>query len=81
LAKAIDILAQGIEKQSHNHEFYYRLAGYLARKGRMKEAAENFELALHLNFADHYLLFEFYPDLRENEEFMNLLEMYKPDQE
>lgn len=59
--QAIDIIIQGIEKQPRNYELYYRLSGYLARKGRYKEALENLEVALQVNYDGHTLFFEFFP--------------------
>jgi tetratricopeptide (TPR) repeat protein len=75
--KAIDLILSGIENQPQNHEYYYRLAGYLIKKGREKEAFDNFELALKMNYEAVYQLFEFYPELKENITFLNLLEKYR----
>jgi len=75
--KAIDIIMQGIEIQSQNHELYYRFAGYLAKKGRLKEAYENFEIALQINPDDYNSMFEYFPELKANINFINLIENYK----
>lgn len=76
-SQAIEVIMQGIEVQSQNHELLYRFAAYLAKKGRKKEAYENFEIALQLNPYDYHQLFEAYPELRGDIHFINLIDMYK----
>lgn len=75
--KAIEVIMRGIEVQPQNHELYYRFAAYLALKGRHKEAYENFELALQLNPHDYEQMFEEYPELRGDIQFISLIDMYK----
>lgn len=74
---AIEVIMRGIEVQSQNHELYYRFAAYLAKKGRRKEAYENFEIALQLNPYDYHLMLESYPELRGDINFINLIDIYK----
>jgi tetratricopeptide (TPR) repeat protein len=76
-AKAINIIMQGIEIQPQNHELLYRFAGYLAKKGRLKEAYANFELALQINPFEYGLMFDFFPDLMGDIHFINLIDIYK----
>jgi len=76
LPKAIDIIIAGIESQPLNHDLYYRLAGYLIKKGRHKEAYENFEIALKMNFPDHIQLFEYYPELQNEHQLQLLINIY-----
>ena len=76
--EAIDIIIQGIEKQPVNAELYYRLSGYLLKKGKTKEALHNFQIALQLSYEGFQMLFEYYPELAQNTELLNLIELYKP---
>jgi tetratricopeptide (TPR) repeat protein len=76
--EAIDIIIQGIEKQPQNSELYFRLAGYLLKKGRTKEGLQYFENALQLSYDGYLMLFEFFPELEQNIDLLNLIEIYKP---
>ena len=75
-SKAIEIILSGISYHPQNHDYYYRLSGYLAKKGRNKEAYENFETALKMNYQDSSRLFEFYPELIDDIHFLDLMERY-----
>jgi hypothetical protein len=42
---------------------------------------ENLEVALQVNYDGHTLFFEFFPELEQNTDFLNLIELYKPPKE
>jgi tetratricopeptide (TPR) repeat protein len=75
--EAIEVIMRGIEAQPSVAEQYYRLAGYLAHKGRTKEAYQNFETALHMDATAYEQFFEFFPELKQDVQFYNLIDQYK----
>jgi tetratricopeptide (TPR) repeat protein len=77
LNEAIGTIMRGIEAQPTNADQYYRLAGYLAAKGRTKEAYQNFETALYMDATGYELFLEFFPEHKNDVQFYNLIDQYK----
>ena len=50
---------------------------YLLADGRMREAYETLETALMLNFEQHVLLFDYFPELREQPGLKKLIEQFR----
>jgi tetratricopeptide (TPR) repeat protein len=77
LNEAISTIMRGIEAQPSNAEQYYRLAGYLAAKGRTKEAYQNFEIALYMDATAYEQFFEYFPEHKNDVQFYNLIDQFK----
>jgi len=74
---ALEIICEGIEKQSKNALNIYRIVFYLIENGNEKEAYSLFEMGLNMDFEKHTSLFEFVPELKNNDRLIELIEMYK----
>ncbi len=76
--QAKKILTQGIEFQPHKVELYYRMTVYLLNSGQLKEANLFLEKALQLDFDLHPVLFDYQPELKNNMNILDLIELYRP---
>jgi tetratricopeptide (TPR) repeat protein len=76
VSTAIEVLSNGIEHIGPTAGLYYRMAGVLYLKGRTKDGAFFLEEALTMDFDKHEALLEQYPELTENREIQNLINLY-----
>ena len=75
--KSIEIIENGINELPKESILYYRLVIYLLKAGRYKESISVLESALSINFNNHYILFEFLPELNENSAFYRIINQFK----
>jgi len=57
---------------------HYHLAAYYYDFGKRQEALACFTDALHLNYESHRVLFEIEPEFQSIDDFIDLIELYKP---
>lgn len=60
---ATDVLKEALEELPHDENIHYRLAVYLLKGGRPKEAFTYLESGLALNHTAHEQIYGFFPDL------------------
>ena len=71
------MLDKGIEADPRNASTQYRKAIYLLRQGRSKEAYSLIENALSIDFTKHTEIFEYMPQLKEDSNLIQLIEVYR----
>ena len=75
--KSIEIIENGINELPKESILYYRLVIYLLKAGRYKESISVLESALSINFNNHYILFDFLPELNQNSGFYRIINQFK----
>jgi tetratricopeptide (TPR) repeat protein len=75
---AISLLSEALKSNYDCHQYHYRLVSYLYATGKTKEALEHLDIALMLNFEDHFLLYEFTPSLQNVKEVTTAIDLYRP---
>jgi tetratricopeptide (TPR) repeat protein len=75
--EAIDLLTEAIKIEPNCHQYYYRLTTYLYKTGKTKSALQYLELGLLINFKEHFLLFEYAPELAQANEVLELIETFR----
>ena len=75
--EAVDLVRHAVELHPHEAHFHYMLCAYLLADGRMKEAYGVLETALTLNYEQHVLLFDYFPQLREQPGLKRLIEQFR----
>jgi tetratricopeptide (TPR) repeat protein len=78
LTLAIDMIYEALKIEPDCHQYHYRLVAYLYANGKVKEALEHLELALILNFEDHFLLFELTPVFSQVPAILESIERNRP---
>ncbi len=77
LAEAVSILDKGSEADPRNASIYYRKAIYLLKQGMAEEAHSIIENALNIDFGKHKELFEYMPQLKDDTNVINLIEVFR----
>ena len=75
---AITMLLDRIEENHTVIQYYYRVAGYLYKNGMQKEGLAFFDTAVLRNFDEHTAFFDFFPDLLQNQKFLEILDNHNP---
>ena len=76
-SEAVDLVRHAVELHPHEAHFHYMLCAYLLADGRMREAYNTLETALTLSFDQHVLLFDYFPELREQPGLKKLIEQFR----
>lgn len=76
---ACDLMREAIKSDPENAIYFYRLCCYTYAIGKRQESITYLEVALVLNFSEHFSLFELNPEMREDTEFMQIIEQNRPD--
>lgn len=76
-AEALQELQQHIVRLGKIPDLLYRRVAYLFFDGKKAEAMVQLEEALRLDFEAHKKLFDYLPDLKMNNSFVELIELYK----
>ena len=76
---ALNVLYRGLQHQAStpNALLYYRITAYLLEKGYKNEATDMFTLGLELDFKNHVSLFNYAPQLENNELLIEILDSHK----
>ena len=77
VTSAMITFQEGIEIQEKNDKLLYSYGAFLIKYGRKEEALFNLDKALALNFDGHDILFEIYPEIKENSSVLELIDYYK----
>jgi tetratricopeptide (TPR) repeat protein len=75
--KAVEILEEGMVYNVDQPDYYYRLAAYLLKASREPEALIYLGEALLEDYEAHHLLLSYYPEAINNQNIIQLLEIYK----
>ena len=75
--EAITVLKEAIIVFAKNVEYKYRLVAYLYKIGHIKEAFEQLENALTLDFEKHNSLFDYFPPLKESKTVIGIIDNYR----
>jgi tetratricopeptide (TPR) repeat protein len=74
----IGLICEALKIDYDCHQYHYRLVSYLYATGKTKEALEHLDIALMINFEDHFLLFELTPALQNVKEILTAIELNRP---
>lgn len=75
--EAIELLTEAIKVEPNCHQYYYRLTTYLYKTGKVKSALQYLELGLLINFKEHFLVFEYAPELASAIDILELIEAFR----
>jgi len=77
LKEAIALILEGLIFDKVCHQYHYRLTIYYYELGEVKEALKHLELALSLNFNDHFLVFDIAPNLRKAGDILAIIDAHR----
>ena len=72
-----DALAEGIDKFSSNGGILYFKTAFLLKQGKYQQAYQCFELALTMDFKGHEKVFTHYPEGKNNQNLLELIDLYR----
>jgi len=75
--EAIDLMQHAVELHPHEAHFHYMICAYLLAAGRLREAYQELETALTLNYEQHSLLFDYFPELEKQPALQRLIEQFR----
>ena len=76
--EAADLVRHAVELHPLESHFHYMLCAYLLADGRLREAYAELETALSLNYEQHSLLFDYFPELRQQPALQRLIDQFRP---
>ena len=68
---------RGLDENPEISDYLYRISAYLISAGKYKEAFNYLENALFLDFDNHKVLFEFFPDLEIQKALHKVIERFR----
>ena len=72
-----DALSEGIEKFSSNGDILYFKTAFMLKQGKYQQAYQCFELALTFDFKSHEKVFQYYPESKDNQNLLELIDAYR----
>ncbi len=75
--KAIEIIKNGLDVNHRNGELLFRLVAYLLQSGKQESAKNELQNALDANFDAHEALFNYYPEARNINDILSIIETFK----
>ena len=75
--QAHQIIEQGIEECAQNALLYYRATAYYICTGKYNEGVDKLEKALSLNYEEHVVLYDFFPDLEAQKTIYHIIQQIK----
>jgi tetratricopeptide (TPR) repeat protein len=75
--KSADIMLSAIDELPEEADFYYRSAIFLIKAGQFKEAFHFLESGLILDYDQHIIMFEYFPNLETQKAIFKLIQQYK----
>ena len=75
--EAIDLLGHAVELHPHEAHFHYMRCAYQLAAGRLREAYQELETALALNYEQHKLLFDYFPELENQPGLRRLIDQFR----
>jgi tetratricopeptide (TPR) repeat protein len=75
--KSADIMLSAIDELPEEADFYYRSAIFLIKAGQFKEAFHFLESGLILDYDQHVIMFEYFPNLETQKAIFKLIQQYK----
>ena len=77
--KAIELIINGLEETPDEADYFYRITAYLISAGKYKEAFNYLENALILDFDNHTVLFDFFPQLETQKALYKIIDQFRKD--
>ena len=72
-----DALAEIIDKFSGSATLLYFKTSFLLKQGKYQQAYQSFELALTMDYQSHEKLFTFYPNAKDDQNLLELIDLYR----
>ncbi len=76
-AEAASLVQHAVDLHPHEAHFHYMQCAYLMSDGRLREAYQSLETALALNYDQHTLLFDYFPELRRQPALLRLIDQHR----
>ena len=76
--EAAGLVQHAVDLHPLEAHFHYMLCAYLLADGRLREAYDALETALTLNYEQHPLLFDYFPELKNQPGLKRLIEQHRP---
>jgi hypothetical protein len=70
-------MRHAVELHPHEAHFHYMICAYLLAAGRLREAYQELETALTLNYEQHSLLFDYFPELEKQPALQRLIDQFR----
>ncbi len=77
LQEATSLVQEGLEELPDNAPLLYRACAYHLAAGRLNEACRYLETALILDYEQHTLLYDFFPDLQVQKTIAKIISQFK----
>ncbi|AMJ67140.1 tetratricopeptide repeat protein [Hymenobacter sp. PAMC 26628] len=75
--EAAALVQHAVELHPHEAHFHYMRCAYLLADGHLREAYQSLETALALNYDQHTLLFDYFPELRRQPALLRLIDQHR----
>lgn len=72
-----DGLEEAAERFNSNTQVLYFKSAHLLKQGKYQQAYQCFELALNGDFKGHKKVFDYYPDAKNNQNILELIDLYR----
>lgn len=72
-----DALAETIDKFSGSSALLYFKTAFLLKQGKYQQAYQCFELALTIDYQSHEKVFNYYPNAKDNQNLLELIDLYR----
>ncbi len=77
IEKATEVIHRALSINKNNEELMYRLVAYLLQVGNDKKAQDQLQAALTKNYDAHEKLFNYFPEAKNFNEVLKLIESFK----
>lgn len=72
-----DALNEAVDNFSSNANLMYFKTAHLLKQGKYQQAYQCFELALTMNYKEHEKVFTYYPNAKNNQNLLELIDLYR----
>lgn len=72
-----DALVEVMDKFPSNANLLYFKTAHLLKQGKYQQAYQCFELALTMNYKEHNKVFTYYPNAKNNQNLLELIDLYR----
>lgn len=76
---ATKIIIEGIDEHPEEAEMYYYAVAFMIYDRNIAEALYYLEQALHLDYAKHEIIYNFFPDLNAQKSIFKIIEQFRKD--
>lgn len=75
--EAVKVIYKALQLNENDGSLMYRLVAYLLQSGRKESAKDQLQEALDRNFEAHQKLFNYYPEAKNLNDILDIIEMFK----